>query len=53
MSDYEKNNGLIITETEKRAEKPIPVSVYSPQIPHALLWDRTRTSAVRSLRLTA
>jgi hypothetical protein len=34
-------------------EKPVPVSLCPPQIPHGLNRDWTRTSAVRSRRLTA
>jgi hypothetical protein len=33
--------------------KPAPVSLWPPQIPHDLTWDRTRAAAVGSLRLTA
>jgi hypothetical protein len=34
-------------------EKPVPVTLLPPQIPHGLSWVRTRASAVRSRRLTA
>jgi hypothetical protein len=34
-------------------EKPVPVPLCPPQIPHGLTWDRTRASAVRGRRLTA
>jgi hypothetical protein len=33
--------------------KPVPVPLFSPQIPHGLTWDWTRASAVRCRRLTA
>jgi hypothetical protein len=33
--------------------KPAPVPHCPPQIPHDLTWDRTRTAAVGSQRLTA
>jgi hypothetical protein len=26
-------------------EKPVPVPLHSPQIPHGMVWYRTRTSA--------
>jgi hypothetical protein len=40
-------------KTEVLGEKPVPVSLYLPQIPHGLNRDRTRASAVRGRRLTA
>jgi hypothetical protein len=33
--------------------KPAPVPLCPPQIPYELIWDRTRTAAVGSRRLTA
>lgn len=30
-------------------ERPVPVPLYLPHIPHGLVWDRTRVSAARSL----
>jgi hypothetical protein len=39
-------------ENEELGEKPVPVSLCSPQIPHALTRARNRASAVRSRRLT-
>jgi hypothetical protein len=33
--------------------QPAPVPLCSPQIPHDLMWDRTRVAAVGSRRLTA
>jgi hypothetical protein len=33
--------------------KPVPVPVCPPQIPHDLLWDRTRAAEVGTRRLTA
>jgi hypothetical protein len=38
-------------ETDR--EKPVPVSLCPPQIPHGLTRDRTRSFAVRGRRLTA
>jgi hypothetical protein len=38
---------------EVLGEKPFPVPLGPPQIPHGLTRDRTRTSAVRGPRLTA
>ena len=40
-------------KTEVLGEKPVPVPLCPPQIPHGLIWDRTRSSAVRGRRLTA
>jgi hypothetical protein len=40
-------------KTEVLGEKPIPVPLCPPQIPHGLTRDRTRTSAVGGRRLTA
>jgi hypothetical protein len=33
--------------------KPAPMPLCPPQIPHDLVWDRTRAAAVGSRRLTA
>jgi hypothetical protein len=38
---------------EELGEKPVPVSLCPPQIPHGLTWDRTRAFAVGGRRLTA
>jgi hypothetical protein len=49
----ENDGGMILTgETEEIVEKPVPVPLYSPQIPHGLTRARTRDSAVRGQRLT-
>jgi hypothetical protein len=40
-------------ETEELVEKPVPLSLCPPQIPHGLIRARTRDSAVRGQRLTA
>jgi hypothetical protein len=40
-------------KTEVLGEKPVPVPLCPPQIPHGLIRDRTRASAVRGRRLTA
>jgi hypothetical protein len=40
-------------ETEVCGEKPVPVSICPPQIPHGLALDRTRASAMGDRRLTA
>jgi hypothetical protein len=40
-------------ETEVLGEKPVPVPLYPPQIPHELTRDRTRASPVGGRRLTA
>jgi hypothetical protein len=40
-------------KTEELGEKPVPVPLCPPQIPHGLTRDRTRASAVRGRRLTA
>jgi hypothetical protein len=39
-------------KTEVLGEKPVPVPLCPPQIPHGLTRDRTRASAVRAWRLT-
>jgi hypothetical protein len=44
---------ILAGETEERGEKPVPVPLYLPQIPHGLNRERTRASAVRDRRLTA
>ena len=40
-------------KTEVLGEKPVPVPLYPPQIPHELARDRTRASAVGGRRLIA
>jgi hypothetical protein len=40
-------------KTEVLGEKPVPVPLCPPQIPHLLARDRTRESAVGGRRLTA
>jgi hypothetical protein len=40
-------------KTEVIGEKPVPVPLCRLQIPHGLIRDRTRVSAVRARRLTA
>jgi hypothetical protein len=40
-------------KTEELGEKPVPVPLCPPQIPHGLTRDRTRASAVGGWRLTA
>jgi hypothetical protein len=40
-------------KTEALREKPVPVPLCPPQIPHGLALDRTRSSAVGGRRLTA
>jgi hypothetical protein len=40
-------------KTEELWEKPVPVPLCPPQIPHGLTLAQNRTSAVRSRRLTA
>jgi hypothetical protein len=39
-------------KAEELGEKPVPVSLCPPQIPHGLTRERTRTSAERGRRLT-
>jgi hypothetical protein len=36
-------------KTEELGEKPVPVPLRPPQIPHGLTWDRTPASAVGGL----
>jgi hypothetical protein len=40
-------------ETKAIGEKPVPVPLCPPQIPHGMTGDRTRASAVGGRRLTA
>jgi hypothetical protein len=40
-------------KTEELGEKPVPVPLCPPQIPHGLTRDRTRASAMGGRRLTA
>jgi hypothetical protein len=40
-------------KTEVLGEKPVPVPLCPPQIPHWLTRDRTRAAAVEGRRLTA
>jgi hypothetical protein len=40
-------------KTEVLGERPVPVPLCPPQMPHGLTWDRTRASAVGGRRLTA
>jgi hypothetical protein len=40
-------------KTEVLGEKPVPVSLCPPQIPHGLTRDQIRATAVRGRRLTA
>jgi hypothetical protein len=39
-------------KTEVFGEKPVPLSLCPPQIPHGLTWDRTQASVVSGRRLT-
>jgi hypothetical protein len=45
--------GWVILAAENKEEKLVPVPLHPTQIPHVLTGARTRTSAVRSRRLTA
>jgi hypothetical protein len=49
----ESDCGMIYWQgkTEKLGEKPVPVPICPPQIPHGLTRARTRASAVRGRRL--
>lgn len=44
--------GMILTDTLVVGEKPILALLFPPQILHGLVWDWTRTSAVRERRQT-
>jgi hypothetical protein len=50
----ESDGGMIywLGKTEELGEKPVPLSLCPPQIPHGLTRARTRVSAVRGRRLT-
>jgi hypothetical protein len=49
---FESDGGMILTgETEELGEKPVPVRLCPPQIPHGLTRARTRASVVRGRRL--
>ena len=43
----------LTAETVVLGEKPVPVPLRRPQIPHGLTQDRTRASAIRGPRLIA
>jgi len=50
----ESHGGMILTgETQELGEKPVPVPLRPPQIPHRLIRVRTRASAVTGRWLTA
>jgi hypothetical protein len=51
----ESDNGMIYWQqkTEELGEKPVPLPLCPPQIPHGLTRARTRDSAVRGRRLTS
>jgi hypothetical protein len=52
--DYGAVGGMRIGRANRSTRrKPAPVPPCPPQTPHDLTWDRTRTSAVGSQRLTA
>jgi hypothetical protein len=52
--DYGAVGGMRIGKGNRSiGRKPAPVPLCPPQIPHDLTWDRTRTAAVGSQRLTA
>jgi hypothetical protein len=52
--DYGAVGGMKIGRRNRSTRrKPDPVSLCPPQIPHNLTWDRTRSAAVGSQRLTA
>jgi hypothetical protein len=42
---------IMTKETEEIGEKLVPFPLYPPQIPHGLICEQTRASAVRSQRL--
>jgi hypothetical protein len=49
----ENDGGMMLRgKTEELGEKPVPVPLCPPQIPHGLTRARTRDSAVRGRRLT-
>jgi hypothetical protein len=50
----ESDGGMIYWQgkNEELWEKPLPVPLYPPQIPHGLTRERTRASMVRGRRLT-
>ena len=46
-------DGMILQRnTEVLRQKPVPVTLLSPQISYGLEWDRTRAFAVKGMRLT-
>jgi hypothetical protein len=50
----ESHSGIILTgKPYYSREKPVPVPLYPPQIPHRLTWARTWASAVEGRQLTA
>ena len=47
------SDGGMTENSEVLGDKPVPVPLCPPQIPHSLNWDRTRFSEVRGRRLIA
>jgi hypothetical protein len=53
IDDYGTVGGMRIGRGNRSTRrKPAPVPLCPPQIPHYLIWDRTRAAAVGSQRLT-
>jgi hypothetical protein len=49
----ESHSGMILTgKTEELGEKPVPVPLSPPQIPHGLTQVQTRSSALKGQQLT-
>jgi hypothetical protein len=54
LPSFTSNGASKLTGVNRQlGEKPFPVPLCPPQIPHGLTWDRTRASAVEGRRLTA
>jgi len=51
MQEWNGGGMMLMVKTEVPGEKPVPMSLYAPQISHALTRDGTRPSAVRGWRL--
>jgi hypothetical protein len=52
--NMESDTGMILTgEIEELVQKPVPVPLCPPQIPHGLTRVQTQTFAVRGWQLTA
>jgi hypothetical protein len=48
-----RTGGMIQAKAEVLVEKPVPLPLCGPKVPHGLSWDGTLSRTVRGRRLTA